>query len=124
MDNKSIVYGIVGLVVGALISGFVFSNQTNKTEITTQPSSTMQEMDHGADSMTNMVNSLKAKTGDEFDKTFISEMIIHHQGAIDMANLAKQNAKHDEVKTMADDIISAQTKEINQMKQWQKEWGY
>ena len=64
------------------------------------------------------------KTEDEFDKAFIEEMIVHHQGAIDMAQLARKNAGHDEIKSMADDIISAQTKEIDQMRQWQKDWNY
>jgi uncharacterized protein (DUF305 family) len=63
-------------------------------------------------------------TGDDFDKAFLSEMIVHHQGAIDMATLAKQNAKHDEIKKLADDIVVAQTKEIGEMKQWQQQWGY
>lgn len=75
-------------------------------------------------SMDDMMDSLNGKTGDDFDKVFISEMIVHHQGAIDMANAAKTNAKHDEIKRMADDIISAQTKEINQMQAWQTEWDY
>jgi len=34
------------------------------------------------------------------------------------------NAKHDEIKQMASDIISAQGKEVDMMKAWQKEWGY
>jgi uncharacterized protein (DUF305 family) len=51
-------------------------------------------------------------------------MISHHQSAIDMAKLAQQNAKHDEVKTLAGNIITAQTAEIAQMKEWQLQWGY
>jgi len=75
-------------------------------------------------SMDNMVSSLQGISGDDFDEAFITQMISHHQGAIDMANLAKQNAKHDEIKNLADDIVSAQTKEISQMKSWQNAWGY
>jgi uncharacterized protein (DUF305 family) len=41
-----------------------------------------------------------------------------------MANAAKSNAKHSEIKMMADEIISAQAKEIEQMKDWQSQWGY
>jgi len=51
-------------------------------------------------------------------------MIMHHQGAIEMANLAKQQAKHEEIKNMANDIISAQSKEIDMMQSWQTNWGY
>ena len=81
--------------------------------------------DHdGSMSMDGMIEALEGKTGDDFDKEFTSLMIEHHQGAIDMANLAKTNAKHQEIKDLADDIISAQTKEINLMQDWQKTWGY
>lgn len=75
-------------------------------------------------SMSAMNTELKGKSGDDFDKAFIEMMIEHHQGAIDMANAAKANAKHSEIKAMAADIISAQNREIEQMKDWQKQWGY
>jgi uncharacterized protein (DUF305 family) len=72
--------------------------------------------------MQGMMSGLNNKTGDVFDKAFLSEMIAHHQGAIDMANAALKNAKHQEIKDLANAIISAQTKEINQMKEWQVTW--
>ena len=79
---------------------------------------------HETMSMNDMSAALKDKRGDDFDRDFISMMIAHHEGAVDMADLAKQYAKHDEIKKMADDIISAQTKEISQMQAWQSQWGY
>jgi uncharacterized protein (DUF305 family) len=85
-------------------------------------------MDHGAmgmmDDMANMTTELEGKTGDEFDKAFIEQMIMHHQSAIDMAAPGEQNAQHQEVKDLTKAIVTAQTKEIQQMKQWQQEWGY
>jgi len=75
-------------------------------------------------SMDDMASMLEGKTGDAFDKAFIEGMIPHHQGAIDKARAALQSAKHDEIKRMARDIISAQQSEIDMMKQWQKDWGY
>jgi hypothetical protein len=75
-------------------------------------------------SMDDMSAMLKGKTGDAFDKAFIEGMIPHHQGAIDMAKAAQQSAKHEEIKRMADAIISAQQREIDQMNQWMKDWGY
>lgn len=74
--------------------------------------------------MQDMVQMLEGKTGDEFDKAFIEGMIPHHQGAIDMARAAQKSAKHAEIKEMADDIIEAQQREIDMMKEWQREWGY
>lgn len=75
-------------------------------------------------SMADMSAMLKGKTGDDFDAAFLEGMIPHHQGAIDMANAAATSAKHAEIKKMAADIISAQQKEIDMMKAWQKSWGY
>lgn len=49
---------------------------------------------------------LKGKTGDAFDQAFISEMVIHHQGAVEMAELALTNAKHQQIKNLASAIIS------------------
>ena len=83
-------------------------------------------MTNGGDDMTSMMAgmnaALKGKTGDEFDKAFIDQMTIHHQGAVEMAELALTNAKHQEVKDLANAIIKAQTTEISQMKQWRASW--
>jgi len=111
--KKEVLFGVSGLVLGA-IGGLLVAG-INAPEAKTSDSSM---------TMSSMTGSLKGKTGDEFDKAFISGMIEHHQGAIDMANLAKQNAKHQDIKSMADDIVSTQSKEISQMKTWQSEWGY
>ncbi|MDO8648884.1 MAG: DUF305 domain-containing protein [Candidatus Peregrinibacteria bacterium] len=67
---------------------------------------------------------LRGKTGDDFDRAFIQLMIPHHQDAIIMANMALKDAKHDEMKNLARDIISAQQREIDKMKEWQRSWGY
>lgn len=74
-------------------------------------------------SMKGMSMMLDGKTGDAFDQAFIEMMIPHHEGAIDMAKLAQKNAGHTEIKKMADDIISAQQKEIDQMNAWLTAWG-
>lgn len=91
-------------------------------------SSSDNMMDHSAmgmmDEMAGMENELKGKTGDEFDKAFIEQMIMHHQSAIDMAAPGEKNAQHEELKDLTKAVVSAQTQEIKQMKQWQKDWGY
>lgn len=71
-----------------------------------------------------MVDALKNLSGDEFDKAFLMHMIMHHQEAVEMAKLAQQKAKHQEIKDLAAKIIQDQQKEINQLQQWQKQWGY
>ena len=72
--------------------------------------------------MADMNAELQGKTGDDFDKAFISEMVVHHQGAVEMAELALKHAKHQEIKDLAKAIITAQNKEIADMKAWAKSW--
>lgn len=50
------------------------------------------------------------------DRAFIAEMIPHHQMAIDMAKMAKDNGEHAEIKSLASDVIKAQQSEITQLK--------
>ena len=57
-----------------------------------------------------------------FDKAFIDAMIPHHQGAIRMARQLLAKGENPQLQKMAKDIISAQTKEIAQMKAWRKAW--
>jgi uncharacterized protein (DUF305 family) len=57
-----------------------------------------------------------------FDKAFIDAMIPHHQSAIEMAQVAHEKSKIPAIKELAENIMSAQKREIEQMKQWRKVW--
>lgn len=58
----------------------------------------------------------------EFDLRFINAMIPHHEGALTMAQDALSKSKRSEIKKLAQDIITSQQKEIEQMKQWRQAW--
>ena len=58
----------------------------------------------------------------EVDKSFIEMMIPHHQGAVEMAQMAVNKAKSPEVKKLAESIIKDQNREIGQMRTWYKKW--
>lgn len=94
----------------------------------TQGSGAMAGMDHGngemEQMMAGMTQELSAESGDEFDKAFLELMIEHHESAIAMARPGTTNAGRQEVKDLALAIVGAQTQEIAQMRQWQKDWGY
>ena len=87
-------------------------------------------MSHGgggaemAGDMVEMQNKLKDLKGEAYDKEFLKQMILHHEQAVDMAKYAADNAKRQEIKDLASNIIKAQNEEIRQMKQWQESWGY
>jgi uncharacterized protein (DUF305 family) len=57
------------------------------------------------------------------DAAFITGMIPHHQGAVDMAEIALKYGKDPEVKALAKTIIAAQVTEIAQMEAWAKKRG-
>lgn len=128
MGKDSILVGVIGLLIGVVIAGFAAGQAVNNNHtgmmrmmgMNTNKTATASN----AMSMADMTTQLKDKTGDDFDKAFIDMMIKHHQGAIDMAKLVPERAKHQEIKTLGEAIISAQSKEINDMQQWQMDWGY
>lgn len=52
------------------------------------------------------------------DRDFAMMMKIHHQGAIDMAQIELQRGKDPKMRAMARQIIAAQEKEIREFDQW------
>ncbi len=56
------------------------------------------------------------------DRHFIEQMIPHHEGAIAMAELALERSARAEVRSLAEGIIEAQTREISDMSAWYEEW--
>ncbi len=115
-NTKTFFIALCMLVVGFAIGALVMKQPTVHDDINMDHSMSM------ADSMASMTASLAGKTGDAFDQTFIEEMIVHHQGAVDMAKFALMHAKHQEIKTLASAIIAAQTSEITQMQSWLAQW--
>jgi uncharacterized protein (DUF305 family) len=57
------------------------------------------------------------------DVVFAQQMIVHHQGAVEMAKMATTKASSQEVKTLAATIESAQAPEIEEMTSWLTTWG-
>lgn len=115
--NSTIVAASIALVIGLGGGYLIGSNQSPATGAHVMPNgSTM------TDTMTGMTAELEGKTGDEFDKAFIQGMIVHHEGAVEMAQQALQHAKHTEIKEMAQNIIDAQTREITTMRDWLQSW--
>ena len=88
----------------------------------------MQGMDHGgttaAEETTGgttgmemgsggMAEEMLMEDGEYSDLRFIDAMVPHHEGAVEMATVALENAEHEEVRRLAEDIISAQRAEID-----------
>lgn len=57
------------------------------------------------------------------DVTFAQGMIVHHEGALEMAQMADGRAQDPRVLDLADRIEAAQDPEIQTMTGWLEDWG-
>ena len=79
----------------------------------------MDGMDHGG--MEGMMSAeemaaLETLTGADFDRAWAEMMIRHHEGAISMAQTVLDSGTNPDVQLLADQIVSAQQAEIEQMR--------
>ncbi|PSL51508.1 uncharacterized protein (DUF305 family) [Saccharothrix carnea] len=79
----------------------------------------------GTTSPTNSTSAATAPSGghNDADITFAQDMIPHHQGAIEMAELAQGRTSNAEVLDLASRIEKAQDPEIKTMTGWLNSWG-
>ena len=56
-------------------------------------------------------------TGDP-DRDFVSMMMPHHQGAIEMAKVELRYGRDPELRRLARDVVAAQQREIAEMDRW------
>ena len=100
MNNK-IVFGVGGIIIGLLLANIfmptVFSGYRN-----------------GGFGMMGWRNNVNYQTASTIDRHFIEQMIPHHEGAVEMAQLALEKSKRAEIKVLAAAIIKDQTKEIQE----------
>jgi uncharacterized protein (DUF305 family) len=125
MEKNVIIVGLVMLVIGLGIGYFVGSQNSVPAGMHVMSDGSVMSDESGmsmANSMEGMMHGLASKTGDAFDQAFLEEMIVHHEGAVMMAEALLQNTKRPELQKLGNDIISAQTGEIGMMKQWLREW--
>lgn len=69
-----------------------------------------------------MMNQDLGAADPEFDLRFIEAMIPHHQGALEMAQQATEKSARPEIQELAQNILSSQQQEIDQMQQWKQTW--
>ncbi|MBB4715529.1 DUF305 domain-containing protein [Streptomyces luteogriseus] len=80
-------------------------------------------MDHSASGHSGMpgmmggedMAALEKLTGKAFDVQFLTMMVEHHEGAVEMAGTEQKKGRHTAAKAMADDIVTAQNAEISEM---------
>jgi uncharacterized protein (DUF305 family) len=87
--------------------------EAGSTEAMPTDEGMMDETDTGS---TGMMGDVSAEV------LFIDGMIPHHEQAIAMAQRALEEAEHEELRELAQDIIDEQQKEIDQMQEWRDSW--
>ncbi|MGW6735699.1 DUF305 domain-containing protein [Streptomyces sp. NPDC055013] len=76
---------------------------------------------HGGDSgMAGMMDQkdmdrLAKSSGKAFDSLFLTMMVEHHEGAVEMAGAEKAKGRYAPATALADDVVTAQTAEIGEM---------
>lgn len=124
MNNRNTLYIICALLIGFLGGYAVFGFHAPRMNDMHKTDDGKMMMNHSMSGMMEDMNAaLRGKSGVEFDKAFLDEMIVHHEGAVDMAKLVLTSTTRPELLKMAQDIIDVQTKEVNQMKEWKEEWS-
>ncbi|GBO54747.1 hypothetical protein APA_2798 [Pseudanabaena sp. lw0831] len=101
MKNKFLIYSLAGLLSSVAVTRLADSIQAQ--------SSTASESSQQSRSI-------------QVDQHFIEMMIPHHQDAIAMADLALILSQRPEVKKIAEAIKKDQTREIQEMRTWYKQW--
>lgn len=74
-----------------------------------------------ADQMQQMMQMMGS--GRAFDAMWVRMMILHHEGAIEMAQDEQASGQYPDAISLAEDIEAAQTKEIAEMEQMLKDWS-
>jgi len=130
-------YGKLGLLVLLLAVALLLAScqgPGGDAHESAEPSGGMEDMAHGGmsnmagmtgtDTSKGMAAQMVAPNGEYSDSYFIDAMVPHHQGAIEMAQVALLNAVHPELRELAQNIITEQQAEIDQLKAIkQREFG-
>lgn len=121
MKNKSLISFLIAIVTSSILIGLSLANPTEA-----QMQNNRRDLHHPQNSPNpnpgRMGSGMRMMDRQQADRHFIEKMIPHHQGAIEMADLAISKAKRPEIKELAEAIKQDQNREIEQMTAWYRQW--
>ena len=132
--NQTIIIGLLALIVGLLLGYFFgatdmphrgfFSNESMYEEMGEHMYGDEIVDGDGAmmHAMDEMMLGFRGKTGKKYEEAFLRGMIVHHIGAVRMAEELLEQTNRPELRSFAEDIINVQSQEIEKMKSWLETW--
>ncbi len=137
-DDKSFLEGMIPHHIEAINTSRIISQSTKDSELRTFSTNVITDQSKEVEVMKTLYKSI---TGNDYkdngkyqpmmtgmnsmmdydlDKAYIQGMIKHHNGAIEMAKKILPISTSNEVKTLADNIITNQVKEVETLNKWLK----
>lgn len=135
-NNQTIIIGLLTLIFGLILGYYLGNSTVNDTQGMHMSESMHGEMEdshsYGEEiidgdgamihAMDEMMLGFRGKTGAEYEEAFLRGMIVHHIGAVEMAEGLLEETGRPELRTFAQDIINVQSQEIDTMKGWLEKW--
>ena len=130
--NRHISFGLLALLLAASLAlascagaGPSSDEQGSGEQDSEESADGMQDMDHSKMDHSKMDMSsggvmdpsqMLMENGEYSDERFIDAMAPHHQGAVEMAEVALVRAEHPELRQLAQNIIADQSAEIERLR--------
>lgn len=134
IKNQTAIVVLLALIAGLLL-GYFFGSNTMPHRGFFGGDSMYEEMEEhrygdelidgdGAmgHAMDEMMLGFRGLEGEAYEEMFLRGMIVHHLGAISMAEELLEQTERPELVELANNIIESQTKEVEQMRGWLNEW--
>lgn len=126
-QKKQLLISLGILLTAALIATVTFialdRNDAPANDSAPDKKSSAQQSEQSAEE-SSTYKKYDALKGEEYDKAFVGNMIVHHEGAVSMAEMAGPKTSRPEIQDLAFSIITSQSAEIASLRDWQAQWDY
>lgn len=137
-NNSTIIIGLLALIVGLLLGYFLSASSMGRGmmmgggEMSEMMEEEMGEHRTGEElidsdgamqhAMDEMMLGFRGLEGEAYEEMFLRGMIVHHLGAIAMAEELLKQTDRPELVQLGNNIIKAQKSEVEMMKGWLNDW--